>query len=341
MHVKGEDPMLDRRQTLQAGLGALSAAAPWRAFAQGRPPVKIRYSEVVRAIFYAPVYAAITRGYFTEAGLDVALTTAQGGDKSVAALLSNSADIALIGPETTIYVQNSDSPTKIPIFGTLTTADGFMLLGREKVERFDWRQLKGKEILTIRPGSTPDLFLEAALRLNGLEPGRDVKLINNIAIPARLGSWLAGQNRYAIFNEPDASQLELDGKAHFLASIGKVVGPVEYTTFMATGTYIHDHPDVIQAWIDVIFKAQRWTASAATADIAKAIESFFPGISPQAMTAGLERYRALGIWKATPAVDLSSLEKFQDILVQGRVLEPDKRVKAADLVRQEFAAAAK
>jgi NitT/TauT family transport system substrate-binding protein len=335
--------MLNRRQTLQAGisLGALAAAAPLRAFAQGKTPVKIRYSEVVRAIFYAPVYAAMTKGFFAEAGLDVALTTAQGGDKSVAALLSNSADIALIGPETAIYVQNSDSPTKIPIFGALTTADGFTLVGREKADAFDWQQLKGKEILSIRPGSTPDLFLEAALRLNGLEPGKDVKLVNNIAVPARIGAWLSGQHRYAIFIEPDASQLEQDGKAHFLASIGKTVGPVEYTTFMATDKYIRDNPGIIQTWVNVIYRAQQWTAAAATPDIATAIAPFFPGISATAMTAGLERYRKLNIWKTTPAIDPASLEKLQDILVQGRVLDPGKRVKVADVVRPEFAAAAK
>ena len=75
--------------------------------------------------------------------------------------------------------------------------------------------------VSLRPGSTPDLFLEAALRQNGIDPFKDVKLVNNIAIPARVGSWLAGQNQYAIFIEPDAAQLELDGKAHYLASVGE------------------------------------------------------------------------------------------------------------------------
>ncbi len=331
--------MFTRRQTLQT-VAALSVAAPWRALAEGTAPVKVRYSEVVRSILYVPAYVAITKGFFRDAGLDVTLTTAQGGDKGTAALLSSSADIALLGPETAIYVQNSDSPVKIPIFGTVTTADGFMLVGREKVDRFDWQQLKGQEILTNRHGSTPDLFLEAALRLNGLEPGRDVKFVSNIAIPARLGAWLAGQNHYAIFNEPAASELELDGKAYFLASVGRTVGPVEYTTFMATDKYIRDNPAVIQAWINAIYTAQRWTAAATTADIATAIAPFFPGIGQPALLAGLERYRAIGIWKAMPTVDLASLEKFQEILVQGHVLEPARRVKAADLVRPEFAAAA-
>ena len=74
--------------------------------------------------------------------------------------------------------------------------------------------LKGKDILGFRPGSTPILFFEAAMRKNGIDPLKDVKLNNNVAIPARVGSWLAGQNQFAIFDEPEASQLELDGKAY-------------------------------------------------------------------------------------------------------------------------------
>ena len=79
----------------------------------------------------------------------------------MAALLSDSADIALIGPESAVYVLNSDSPTKVRIFCGLTSTDGFMLVGREKVEKFDWAMLKGKEILGFRPGSTPLLATDA------------------------------------------------------------------------------------------------------------------------------------------------------------------------------------
>src|SRR5215472_15882268 len=127
--------MLDRRRTFQLGLvtlGLLFVAAPLDAFAQAKPPVKVRYSEVVRSILYAPAYMALANGYFKDAGLDVTMTTAQGGDKTVAALLSNSTDIALIGPETSIYVQNGDSPTKIPIFCGLTVTDGFMVVGARR-----------------------------------------------------------------------------------------------------------------------------------------------------------------------------------------------------------------
>ena len=142
-----------------------------------------------------------------------------------------------------------------------------------------------------------------------------------------MGSWLAGQNQYAIFIEPDASQLELDGKAHFLASIGETVGPADYTTFMATDKYIRDNPEVIQSWTNAIYKAQKWTESAPTAEIVKILEPFFPGVNPQALAAAAERYRRLKIWKNTPVIEAKAIEKFQDILVQGGVLDAAKRVK--------------
>jgi NitT/TauT family transport system substrate-binding protein len=331
--------MLNRRRVVQGGvaaLGSLTLAAP-HVRAQGRAPIKVRYNEVVRSMLYVPTYVAMTKGYFKDAGLDIVLSTANGGDKSVAALLSNSADIALIGPESSIYVQNSDSPTKIPIFCGLTSTDGFMLMGRQKVEKFDWKSVKGKEFLGFRPGSTPLLFLEEALRMNGVDPHKDVKLNNNVAIPARVGSWLSGQNQYGIFVEPDPSQFEIDGKAHFLASIGETVGPADYTTFMATDKYIKDNPSVIQTFTNVIYKAQQWTASQPPAEIVKAIADFFPGVNPQAMTRAAERYRRLNIWKSTVKIEPKAMERFQDILVRGNVLDNAKRVKFETLVLSEFA----
>jgi len=230
---------------------------------------------------------------------------------------------------------------KARIFCGLTATDGFMLVGRNKVDKFDWGMLKGKDILGFRPGSTPLLYFEAAMRQNGIDPLKDVKLANNVGIPARVGSWLAGQNQYAIFIEPDASQLELDGKAHFLASIGETVGFADYTCFMATDKYIRDRPDIVQGWTNAILKAQKWTAAAPATDIAKVLEPYFPGIAMPALIAAAARYQRLRIWKVTPVIDPPAIEKFQDILVQGNVLEPAKRVKFADLVVTAFASKAK
>jgi NitT/TauT family transport system substrate-binding protein len=332
--------MLDRRRLFQVAAGSVTLFSRGLR-AQPRPTVKVRYNEVVRSVLYTPVYIAITNGYFKDASLDVEMSTANGGDKSMAALISGSADVALMGPEAAIYVLNSDSSVKARIFCGLTATDGFMLVGRTKVDRFEWSTLKGKYILGFRPGSTPLLFFEEAMRMNGVNPDADVKLSNNVAIPARVGSWLAGQNEYAIFIEPDASQLELDGKGYVLASIGATVGPADYTSFMATDKYIADNPAILQTWTDVIYRAQKWTAAAPAEDIVKAVLPFFPSITPQAMTVAVGRYQKLKIWKSSPVIEPGPIQRFEDILVHGHVLDADKRVKFEDLVRTEFANKAK
>jgi NitT/TauT family transport system substrate-binding protein len=329
--------MISRRQALQVGISAIASAGVARtALAQPKSPIKVRYSEVVHSLLFAPAYAALANGTFRDAGLDVTMTTAQGGDKAMAALLGGSADIALIGPETAIYVLGSDSPIKARIFCGLTATDGYLLVARRKIETFDWSMLKAKDVLGWRPGSTPLLYLEAAMRLKGLDPGKDVRLNNNIAVPARIGAWLSGQGDFAIFGEPDASQLELDGKAHIVASTGQTVGFVDYTAFMATDPYIHDKPEVLQAWTNAIARAEKWTGSAPIAELARTLEPFFPGVSAAALTAGVERYRRLGIWKSSPAIQPEAIEKFQDILVQGHVLEPARRVRYQDVILNRF-----
>ena len=296
--------MLNRRRTLQTGLATLlSAAAPLRAFAQSKPRVKVRYSEVVHSMLVRAGLCGDRQGLLRRAGLDVTLTTAQGGDKSLAIMLSNQADIGLIGPETAIYVQNSDSPVKIPIFCGLTATDGFMLVGREKVDKFDWSMLKGKEILGFRPGSTPLLFLEAALRQNGLDPQKDVKLMNNVGIPARVGSWLAGPEPIRDLHRAGRGAARARRQGAFPGLDRRDRGSCRLHDLHGDGQ-IHpreqrDAPELDQR----DRQGMKWTAEAPIPELVKTLEQFFPGVNPKAMAAAAERYRRLKIWKTSPVIE--------------------------------------
>jgi NitT/TauT family transport system substrate-binding protein len=335
-----EEAMLDRRQILKSGVAVMGCAAAHGVRAQTKLPMKVRYNEVTRALSFGLTYVAISKGFFKDVGLDVVVVTGNGGDKSMAALIGGVADIAAMGTEEAIYVLNSESPEKVRIFSGLLATCGHFLVARENVDSFDWGMLKGKTILGWRPGSTPLLFLEAALRLNGINPLTDVKLVNNIAIPARSGAWIAGQGQYGIFSEPDASQLQLDGNAHIVASVGQTVGQIDFNTYMATDRYLKEHSPEVQAWTDAIAKAMTWTASAPTPDVVAALMPFFPGIGEAALTEGTNRYRRLRVWKTSPVIAPAAVERFQDILVQGGVLEANKRLKFADLVVTEFSSKA-
>ena len=53
----------------------------------------IRLNEVTRSVFYAPQYIAISNGYFEEENINIELTTGQGADKVMTAVLSGQSDI--------------------------------------------------------------------------------------------------------------------------------------------------------------------------------------------------------------------------------------------------------
>jgi NitT/TauT family transport system substrate-binding protein len=308
--------------------------------AQGNP-AKVRYEEVVRSVLYLPAYVALSQGYFKDAGLDVAMKTSQGTDKGMAALLSGSADIVLIGPEASIYVANSESPVKPRMFSGLTATDGFLLVARTKpAGAFDWKQLKGKTVMAFRPGSNPDVFLQTAMRKHGLDPKNDVKIVNNIGPAARAGAWLAGQADYAIFLEPEATTIEKSGQGAVVASVGREVGTVDYTVFTATDSFLRQNPGVAQAWTNAIVRAQKHVASAPPAELAKEIASFFPGMSEADLVAAVERYRGIGLWKTSAVIERRAIESLQDMLVASGVLEPAKRVSYEAVVDNTFASKA-
>jgi len=320
---------------LSLGAIMLPLAGP----AQGEPLTKIRYEETVRSLQFTPTYVAMARNYFKEAGLNVTMRTAQGTDKAMAALLSGSADIALMGPEAVIYVANSESPLKPKIFSGLVATDGFLLVSRKPQgeRKFDWNELKGKTIMAYRPGSTPDVYLETLLRRHKLGIGSDVKIVNNIGPSARMGAWMSGRADYAIFMEPEAGTIERNGDGQVVASIGHEIGPVDYTVFVADPGFIEKHSKAIQAWTDVIARALKDIAKDEPAVIAKDIASFFPGLSETELTQSIERYRKYHIWKTTPLVGEEAVSTLQDMLIASGTLKPEERVSYDEVVIPSFA----
>ena len=310
-----------------------------QAAARSQDLKKVSLVETVHHIFFSPLYIADGLGYFREEGIQLEYTASQGGDKAMAALLTGDVDVALIGPEAVIYVQNSQSPTKVKMFCGLTASDGTFLVGRDSKAPFDWQQLKGKSIITFRPGSTPALFLDEALRRNGLDPAKDVTLISNIGIPARLGAFLSGQGDFATFFEVDLTKLEREKKGTVLLSIGQAIGPVDYTAFVATDAYIAKNPGILQGWTKAIARALKWINDAPPAEAAKVLQPFFPGISLDLLESAVVRQREAHLWKATPAIKPEAMEMFQKLQVAGGILKEAQKVSFDRIVAPQFFAA--
>ncbi|WP_105614996.1 ABC transporter substrate-binding protein [Vallitalea okinawensis] len=281
----------------------------------------IRLNEVVRSIFYAPQYVALEKGFFEEEGLEIELSTGWGADKSMAALLSNNAEIALMGPEASIYVYNEGQENYAISFAQLTQRAGNFLIGREPSPDFQWEDVKGKTIIGGRPGGMPQLVLEYILKQNGIEPFSDVEIITNIQFSATAGSFVGGTGDYTAEFEPTASKLENEETGYVVASLGTASGKVPYTTYMATKEYLAGNEDVIQGFTNAIYKGQIWVEDHTPAEIAEVIQPYFEETDLKLITQIVERYKSQDTWRTDPYFDEGGYDLLLDILETGGQLE--------------------
>lgn len=193
----------------------------------------IRVNEVTRSVFYAPQYVAIKNGYFAEEGLDIELTTGQGADKVMTAVLSGQSDIGFAGPEASIYVYNEGKEDHTQVFAQMTQKDGSFLVSKEKTDKFSWQDLKGKTVIPGRKGGVPYMTLEYVLKNNGINPQSDLTLDDSIKFDLMAGAFSSGEAEYVTLFEPTASMTELQGKGYVVASVGEASGEIPYTAYFA------------------------------------------------------------------------------------------------------------
>ena len=274
----------------------------------------IRLNEVVRSVFYAPMYVAINEGFFEEEGLSIDLSTGQGADKTMQQLLSGNVDIGFSGPEQVVYIYNQGREDYPVVFGQLTQRDGSFLVGREEEENFDWSSLKGKEIIGGRPGGIPEMALEYVLKQNGLNPENDVKMVTNVDFTATAGAFKSGIGDYVALFEPTATMLEKDGARNIVSSIGNEAGNISYTCFYTTKSYMDENPDIIQKFTNAIYKGQQWVQQHTSEEVADSIISFFPGTDKEVIVKVIDNYKNIEAYSETPEVSEDGLNKLMDII---------------------------
>ncbi|MGL4820828.1 MAG: ABC transporter substrate-binding protein [Bacilli bacterium] len=281
---------------------------------------KVRVAEVTHSLFYAPLYVAIEKGLFKDQGLDVELTTTWGGDKTMATLLSDGADIGLIGSETSVYVYNQKAKDPVINFAQLTQTDGTFLVSRKPIDHFEWSMLKGSTFLGQRKGGMPQMVGEYVLKQKGINPQTDLTLIQNVDFPNIPNAFLAGTGDFVQLFEPVASAFEQEGKGYIVASFGTESGKVPYTSFMAKDSYITKNQAVIEAFTAAIYAAQQWTDSHTAAEIADVVAPQFKDVTKETMIKVIDRYQSQHSFATNPILDAEEWNNLSAIMKEAGVI---------------------
>lgn len=275
---------------------------------------KVKLAEVTRSIFYAPQYIALEKGFFEKEGLDVELTTTWGGDKTMTALLTDGADIALVGSETSIYVYAQGATDPVINFAALTQTDGTFLVSREKIDDFHWEQLKGTTFLGQRKGGMPQMAGEFALKNHGIDPHSDLELIQNVDFANIPSAFASGTGDFVQLFEPTASMFEQEGIGHIVASFGTESGTLPYTTFMTKESFMNKNSEVIEKFTRAVYKAQQWVQEQSTTDIATALQPYFEDTELELIEMVVDRYKNQGSFATSPLLNEDAWNHLQTIM---------------------------
>ncbi|WP_068775576.1 ABC transporter substrate-binding protein [Paenibacillus sp. FJAT-26967] len=300
---------------------------------------KIRIGEVTRSIFYAPQYVALSQGFFKDEGLEIELITTAGGDKTMTALLSGGIDVGLVGSETSIYVYQQGSDDPVVNFAQMTQTDGTFLVSRGPNPDFKWELLKGSTFLGQRKGGMPQMAGEFTLRKNGIDPHRDLNLIQNIDFANIASAFSSGTGEYVQLFEPQASVFEKEGRGRVLASFGVESGKLPYTVFMAKQSFIKQNPNAVQKFTNAVQRAQSWVDQKSVNEIASAVLPYFEDTDIEIVRSVVKRYKEQGSFATDPVIDEQEWNNLQDIMTQAGELK--QKAQWSKLVDNTFAEKAK
>lgn len=295
----------------------------------------IKVNEVTRSVFYAPQYAAISLGYFKDQGLDIELTTGQGADAVMTAVLANQCDIGFAGPEASIYVYNEGKEDFTQVFAQLTKKDGSFLVSRYDEPNFKWTNLKGKTIIPGRKGGVPRMTLEYVIKKYGMNPATDMNLDDSISFDLMAGAFSAGNADYVTLFEPTASLTKLAGKGYIVAAVGEEAGDVAYTAYFAKKSYIEKNSDIIQKFTNAIYEGQKWVKTHTAREIAEKVVDFFPDTELDLLERVIQSYIDIDAWNDTPVINEKAFNNLQTIMVEAGELK--EKAPYSEIINNKYA----
>ncbi len=292
------------------------------------PTVRIAYLPVAQAL---PLYVALERGYFKQAGINVAPISFNDPSQIINAVLSGQVDFGAPSTASGITaVSDSKKPGSLQIFalqGSDKQNPSDAILVRADSAMQSIQDLRGKKIATL-PGIQWQTIATHILAQNNLSIGRDVTLVP-LALPLQGPALKSGQVDALLTIEPAVTVNVHSGDARILAeepALADIANPFYPAVGVVNSSFAAAHPELAQKIIAILGRA--------TSDIEQNPSSTRPylvkyaSLTPTlADIVPLPIFRMYDNWSAS---DLSALQKFFDLFYAYKVI--DQPVSAAALL---------
>ncbi|KAB1658868.1 ABC transporter substrate-binding protein [Pseudoclavibacter sp. CFCC 11306] len=257
---------------------------------------RVTIAEPIHSIGYLPLYAAISTGAFSDAGIDVTVTTLTGG-AHVNAVLNNSAWGFIGGPESGA-IANSKGADLVAIGGVVNRANIYWAASPSSgVHESDLAQsLRGKRIAVGRHGGSPEVLTFFELRKLGLDPDKDVQIVNNDVSGSELSLVSANQADVAVTTEPVLGQgIEQGIWGQPVLNVPQSLGEYPYSAIVTSRANADKSPEFTRKFLAALGKGIDLVRNDPEQAKAIAVKEF-PSLTPEVIQNTLDRAYSDDLW---------------------------------------------
>jgi NitT/TauT family transport system substrate-binding protein len=203
----------------------------------------------------AQLWVTQDAGIFEKHGLKVKPVFVQGGTRTTQALLAGDIDIAYVGPPAVISAVASGAQL-VFVTGIYRTLP-YMIYGANGVS--SPAQLRGKRVGITTFGDLSDFGIRFGLRAIGLDPDKDVSIVQIGGPPIRIAALQSGAVGAAILNPPYTFHARKLGLPLLIDLIGKV--EFAGSSHAIRRADLERRRDDIQRFVDAVVEGNRYFIS--------------------------------------------------------------------------------
>lgn len=267
--------------------------------AAAEPLRTLTVAEPVHLIGYLPLYVAIHEGYFAEEGLDVTVVQATGG-AHVTAVVSGDAFAVIGGVDSNALANQGNSDPIVGIVNCVNRANVYLFArkglspassGDEDMAAF----LRGKRIVAGRFGGSPNLLTRYLVQQVGLDPDRDVTLIENADASTVTAMLQHGQGDIGNGGEPQIMEGVTAGVWEEPFVKFPDLGDYAYSVIGVKRSTIENDPDTCQKFVRAMQRALK-AVQEDHALAAHILEKEFSTLTEEGRAAALKRAYEDSLW---------------------------------------------
>jgi len=231
--------------------GSLAILVHLTVLAAAAQPKKLEVAYSAISATQATLWFTKEAGVFDTHGLNVTLHYVASGTKVAQALLAGEFPIALAG---SAVVFANLAGGDIVFIGGVVNVPAFSLVVTPDIKRIE--DLRGRVVGVTRFGASSDFSLRYALRQWGLEPDKDVKILQMGGQPELLAGLKSGALQGATMSSPTDAQ---GRKAGFsvLTDLSKSGLQYPMISIVSTRTFIKKDPDTIRSFLTAYTEGTR------------------------------------------------------------------------------------